>query len=347
MECACYYLRTYLSFNTWCNQHNVLFNFWTFAMNIVALDTFPINPGDLSWDAVSALGSCTIFDRTDPGEVYERVKNAVIILTNKVSLTEHLMAQLPLLTYIGVMATGYNIVDVQAARARGIVVTNVPAYGTASVAQHVFALLLELTHRTAEHSLSVHAGRWSTNRDYSYCVSPLVELAGQTMGIVGFGAIGKAVTAIASAFGMHVLVATRTPFSSTQSIKCVDLDTIFRDSDVLSLHCPLTPVTAGLVNAARLSTMKPTAFIINTSRGPIVDEEALAHALDKGRIAGAGVDVLSTEPPHPQNPLLSAKNCVITPHVGWATFAARKRLIHVVARNIAAFLNGTPRNVVS
>ncbi len=316
-------------------------------MKIVALDTFPINPGDLHWDAVSALGACALFDRTAPDEVYERAKNAEIILTNKVPLTGSLMTQLPLLTYIGVMATGYNIVDVQAARERGIVVTNVPSYSTMSVAQLVFALILELTHHTAAHSLSVHEGIWCAGRDFSYSVAPLAELAGCTMGIVGYGAIGKAVAGIASAFGMNVLVATRTPFASATSVRCVDLETVFRESDVLSLHCPLTPATAGLVNDIRLSMMKRNAFIINTSRGPIVDEQALAHALNTGCIAGAGIDVLSSEPPHPQNPLLTAKNCIITPHVGWATFAARARLIGVVAENIAAFLNGAPQNVVS
>ena len=270
-------------------------------MTIVALDTFPINPGDLNWDAVSILGTSTFFDRTAPDEIYERAKNAEIILTNKVPLTGSMMEQFPRLTYIGVMATGFNIVDVQAARARGIVVTNVPSYSTMSVAQLVFALLLELTHHAADHSLSVHEGKWSAGMDFSYRVAPLTELAGCTMGIVGYGTIGKAVAGIASAFGMNVLVAARTPFASNASVRCVDLETVFRDSDVLSLHCPLTPDTAGLVNDTRLSMMKHNAFIINTSRGPIVDEEALAGALNTGRIAGAGIDVLSTEPPHPQN----------------------------------------------
>ncbi len=316
-------------------------------MTIVALDTFPINSGDLRWDAVTGLGPCALFDRTAPDEVYNRVREADIILTNKVLLTGALMAQLPLLKYIGVMATGYNIVDVAAAREHGIVVTNVPAYSTASVAQLVFALLLEHTHHVGEHSSSVHSGAWTACSDFSFRLSPLLELAGRTMGIVGYGAIGKAVASIASAFGMDVLVATRTPFTSSHAIRCADMETVFRSSDVLSLHCPLTPETTGLVNAHRLSMMKPNAFIINTGRGPLVDEQALADALNAGRVAGAGIDVLSSEPPAAGNPLLSAKNCIITPHIGWATFAARERLIGVIADNITAYIKGAPQNVVS
>jgi glycerate dehydrogenase len=316
-------------------------------MNIVALDTYPINPGDLRWDAVTALGPTALYDRTLPAELPGRVADAGIILTNKVPITGQLMTQLPQLKYIGVMATGYNIVDIPAARAAGIIVSNVPSYSTTSVAQLVFALLLELTHHTAEHSASVHAGDWAGCADFNYRVSPLIELAGRTMGIVGYGEIGKAVAGIASAFGMNVLVATRTPFPSSKLLQCVDMETVFRESDVVSLHCPLTPETAGLVNERRLSMMKSNAIIINTSRGPIVDEPALAAALNSDRIAGAGIDVLSTEPPQPQNPLLTAKHCVITPHVGWATLAARTRLIAVIAENIAAFLRGTPQNVVS
>lgn len=316
-------------------------------MKIVALDTFPINPGDLRWDAVMSLGPCDIHDRTLPEEIYDKVKDAQIVLTNKVQLTRAMIERLPSLKYIGVMATGFNIVDVQAARERGIVVSNVPSYSTKSVAQLVFALLLELTHHVAGHSAHVHEGDWTHCKDFNFRVSPLIELAGRTMGIVGYGEIGKAVAGIASAFGMKVLVATRTPFDSTAAVQYTDLDTVFRQSDALSLHCPLTSDTTGLVNESRLSVMNPAAFIINTSRGPIVDEPALAHALNTGRIAGAGLDVLSTEPPQQQNPLLTAKNCIITPHVGWATFAARERLIGVIAGNIAAFLNGAPQNVVS
>jgi glycerate dehydrogenase len=316
-------------------------------MKIVALDTFPINPGDLRWDPVTTLGTAAIHDRTSPDEVFDRVKDAEIVLTNKVQLTGEMMTRLPLLKYIGVMATGFNIVDVQAARERGIIVSNVPSYSTTSVAQLVFALLLELTHHAAAHSDRVHEGDWAACSDFSFRVAPLIELAGGTMGIIGYGEIGKAVARIASAFGMNVIVATRTPFASTASIQCLGMDAVFSQSDVLSIHCPLTPDTSGLVNEARLAIMKPSAFIINTSRGPIVDEQALADALNAGRIAGAGIDVLSTEPPRPQNPLLIAKNCIVTPHVGWATFAARKRLIGVIAANIAAFINGAPQNVVS
>lgn len=314
-------------------------------MSIVALDTYPINPGDLSWQRVEALGNCTMYERTAPEEVYERVKEADAILTNKVALSAELFEKLPKLNYIGVMATGYNIVDVEAAHARGITVTNVPAYSTSSVAQLVFALLLELTHHAGAHSESVHAGRWATSKDFSYAVSPLIELSGGTFGIVGFGAIGKAVAQIARAFGMRVVASSRRKVEE-EGVESVDLEKLFRESDVISLHCPLTPETKHLVDEERLALMKPSAFLINTSRGPIVDEAALALALDQGKIAGAGIDVVSTEPPSKENPLLSAKNCVITPHIGWATFAARTRLIDVIADNLRSYQEGAPVNAV-
>jgi glycerate dehydrogenase len=315
-------------------------------MKIIALDTYPINPGDLSWTGVTELGDCTLYDRTSAAEIYERARGAEIILTNKVPLTRQMMEQLPGLKYIGVMATGYNIVDTEAAHERGITVTNVPAYSTQSVAQLVFALLLELTHHAGAHSSTVHEGKWASCEDFSYRETPLVELAGLTMGIVGYGAIGQAVAAVAHAFGMRVLASKRTPFQSTDVAEYADTETVFREADVVTLHCPLTPETKHLVNASRIGLMKPSAFLINTSRGPIVDEEALAAALNAGKIAGAGIDVLSTEPPSKDNPLLEAKNCVITPHIGWATFAARTRLIRVIADNIRAFQSGSPRNVV-
>lgn len=315
-------------------------------MNIVVLDGYAMNPGDLSWDPLHALGAVTLYDRTAAQEIVPRAADAEIIITNKVPFTLDTIAQLPRLRYLGVTATGYNIIDVAAAKERNITVTNVPAYSTESVAQLVFALVLEFTHRIGHHADAVRNGRWSTNPDFAFWDFPLTELAGKTFGIVGYGNIGKAVTRIAAAFGMRVLVATRsTP--SHPSIEKVDLETLLRRSDIVSLHCPLTPQTDKLISASTLELMKPTALLINTGRGGLVDEQALADALNNGRIAGAGLDVLSAEPPSIQNPLLSAKNTIITPHIAWASFAARTRLMEVVVNNVRAFLSGHPVNVVS
>jgi glycerate dehydrogenase len=315
-------------------------------MNIVVLDGYPLNPGDLSWNELSALGSSVVYDRTAPEEIVSRVQDAQIILTNKVPLTRETINKLPQLRYIGVLATGYNIVDVAAAKEKGIIVTNVPAYSTHSVAQTVFALLLELTHRVRTHADLVRDGAWSANPDFSFWKGELIELAGKTMGIVGFGNIGRAVANIASAFGMTVIVSTRSQKSSAVSIHCVDIVTLFKTADVISLHCALTEETKHLVNVQRLAVMKPTAFLINTSRGGLVDEQALADALNNGRIAGAGLDVLSVEPPPSNHPLLSAKNCVVTPHFAWATVEARRRLMTAVVENVRAFINRAPINVV-
>lgn len=315
-------------------------------MKIVVLDGHTLNPGDLSWEDLKALGDCTVHERTSRHELVTRARGAEALLTNKVVLDAGVIADLPDLKYIGVLATGYNVVDVDAARKRGIVITNVPAYSTDSVAQLVFALLLEIANAVHRHSESVRAGKWSESLDFSYHETPLVELAGLTMGVVGFGAIGQAVTKIAQAFGMNVIVHTRNP-KAAEAVNFVDLETVFSKSDVLTLHCPLTPETEKLVNSERLKTMKKTAVLINTSRGPVVDENALAQALDSGQIAAAGVDVLSTEPPSPDNPLLQARNCVITPHIAWATLAARKRLMDTVVRNVEAWMSGQPVNVVS
>jgi glycerate dehydrogenase len=309
-------------------------------MRIVVLDGFTLNPGDLSWDALRALGDCVVHDRTAAPDVVARARGAAIVLTNKTVLDRAALAQLPDLRYVGVLATGYNVVDMAAAAQRGVTVTNVPAYGTRAVAQHTFALLLELAQRVGEQAAAVREGRWCACPDFSFCDHPLVELDGLTMGIVGYGNIGRSVAEIARAFGMRVLVNSRRVAGS------VDLDVLFGESDVLSLHCPLTPETRGLVNAARLARMKPTAFLLNTGRGPLVDEGDLADALNAGRLAGAGLDVLSVEPPPPTNPLLNARNCLITPHVGWAARAARERLMHEAVANVRAFLSGTPRNVV-
>ncbi len=316
-------------------------------MHIVVLDAYTLNPGDLSWDELKALGSCNIYDRTGPDPVLARAANAEIILLNTVVFMRDVLERLPKLRYIGVLATGTNVVDLAVARARGIPVTNVPAYSTRSVAQVAFALLLELTHHVGHHAQSVRGGRWTRSQDFCYWDFPLVELDGLTMGIIGFGRIGQAVAELAHAFGMKVLACSPslTPFPS--SVRLVDLETLFRQSDVVSLHCPLTSQTKHLVNAERLAWMKPTAFLLNTSRGSVVDEPALAAALNVGRIAGAGLDVLSVEPPLADNPLLAAKNCIITPHHAWASGAARVRLMHIAVENVRAFLAGQPQNVVN
>ena len=316
-------------------------------MNIVVLDGHTLNPGDLSWAPLESLGDCTIYDRTPADETLVRAADAEIVLTNKTALPRETIERLPRLQYIGVLATGYNIVDVEAARRRGITVTNVPDYATNAVVQAVFAHLLNLTLHTADHGRGVADGRWSRSPDFSYWDYPLVELAGLTMGIVGFGRIGRATGELARAFGMKVLAFdVNPPDAAPEGVQFVSLDDLFSRSDVVSLHCPLTADTQGLVDGKRLASMRPTSYLINTSRGPLVDETALAEALDAGRIAGAGLDVLATEPPPIDNPLLRAKNCCITPHIAWATTAARRRLLDTVVANVRAFLAGKPQNVV-
>lgn len=317
-------------------------------MNIVVLDGHTLNPGDLSWSALAALGTLQVFDRTPPSEVVSRAAGAEIVLTNKTVLTAAVIAVLPRLRCIGVLATGYNVVDLAAARARGIPVTHVPAYSTPSVAQLTFALLLELTHHVGRHSDGVHAGRWTRSPDFCYWETPLVELAGGTFGIVGFGQVGRAVARLAAAFEMQVLAHTRRPpATAPEGVRFTDLETLLRASDVVSLHCPLTPETQHLINAQRLALMKPNAYLLNTGRGPLVDEAALAGALNAGRLAGAGLDVLGSEPPAPDHPLLGVRHCVITPHLGWATRAARERLMRQAVENVRAFLAGRPVNVVN
>jgi glycerate dehydrogenase len=316
-------------------------------MNIVVLDGFALNPGDLSWEALKSLGSCTIYDRTSPAEVMKRSVPADILLTNKTPLGRAELEQLPNLKYVGVLATGTNIVDLGTARARSIPVTNVPAYGTRSVAQATIALLLELAQHVGDHAAGVREGRWSRNADWCYWERELVELDGLTLGIVGFGRIGQAVARLGEALGMKVLAVTSREKPAPAGVEIVELETLFRQSDVVSLHCPLTPATRNLVNAERLLLMKPTAFLLNTSRGQLIDEAALAEALNSGRIAGAAVDVLSAEPPPADHVLLRARNCIITPHQAWATRAARSRLMAIAVENIRAFLGGQPRNVVN
>jgi glycerate dehydrogenase len=317
-------------------------------MKIVILDGFTLNPGDLSWDGLKSLGDCEIYDRTSPDEVVKRAADAELVLTNKTVLTREQINRLPKLKYIGVLATGYNIVDVAAARERGVPVTNVPTYGTRSVAQMTFALLLELTQHVGHHAQTVNEGRWARSPDFCYWDYPLMELDGLTMGIVGFGRIGRTVADLAVAFGMKVLAHSRTiPQEKSQNIDFVDLARLFRTADVVSLHCPLTTETKHLVNAERLSSMKATAFLLNTSRGPLIDESALAKALNSDQIAGAAVDVLEAEPPRADNPLFTAKNSLITPHIAWATRSARARLMATAVANAKAFLEGKLQNVVN
>ena len=315
--------------------------------SITVLDGHTLNPGDLSWDPILALGECTFHERTPAGLTVERAANAQIVLTNKVVLDKAIIQQLPRLRYIGVTATGTNVVDLAAARGQSITVTNVPGYGTNSVAQMTFALLLELAHRAGDHSISVRSGGWSRSPDFCYWNSPLVELDGLALGLIGYGEIARHVATIARAFGMRILVHTRTPGPDEDGIRFVSLDSLFQESDVVSLHCPLTPETKGIIGERTLALMKPSAYLINTARGPLVDEAALADALNSGRIAGAGLDVLSAEPPPPDNPLLQARDCIITPHIAWATKAARERLLAITVANIRSFLAGTPQNVVS
>ncbi len=317
-------------------------------MKIVILDGFTTNGGDLSWNGISELGDLTVYDRTAPGEVIDRCLGAEAVLTNKVIITDEVMQALPQLKYIGVMATGYNVVDIDAARRRGIVVTNVPAYSTPSVAQMVFAHLLNITNQVALHDRQVHEGRWAGNQDFCFYSAPLIELAGKQMGIVGLGQTGSAVAKIALALGMRVMAFTSKPQESLpEGIIKGSLDEMFATSDVVSLHCPLTPDTKHIVNAARLATMKPSAIVINTGRGPLVNEQDLADALNNGTIAAAAVDVLSTEPPAADNPLLSARNCHITPHIAWASQAARARLIDTLASNLKGYISGNVVNNVA
>jgi glycerate dehydrogenase len=321
-------------------------------MKIVVLDGYTLNPGDLSWGELEQLGTCQVYDRTPADKVLERAAGARIVLTNKTVLSAETLAALSALQYVGVLATGTNVVDAQAARRRGIPVTNVPGYSTASVAQMVFALLLEMTSQVGHHARLVREGAWSASPDFAFWDRPLIELDGLTLGVVGFGAIGRRVAALARAFGMTVLVHTRHPekyqgIGVAESVEFTDLDTLIGRSDVVSLHCPLTPETERMVDAARLARMKPGARLINTGRGPLVDEAALAEALNSGRLAGAGLDVLSSEPPPAGNPLLQAENSVITPHIAWATRAARQRLMTIAVANVRDFLTGSSSNVVN
>jgi len=317
-------------------------------MKIVVLDGHTLNPGDLSWESLEALGETAIYDRTPEEQIVERARGAQVVLVNKAPLSRETLDQLPDLKFIGVLATGYNIVDVDAAAERGIPVCNVPTYGTQSVAQMAFAHILNLTQHVAYHSDTVKAGRWAQADDWCYWDYPLIELMDLTLGIVGYGRIGRQVGILGKAFGMRVIACDAyVAESGDPEIAMVDLDALLRESDVVTLHCPLTPETESMMNAQRIAQMKPSAFLINTSRGPLVDQEALAEALNSDRIAGAGLDVLAVEPPIADNPLLTAKNCYITPHIAWATASARRRLMDTAVDNVRAFAEGRLQNVVN
>lgn len=317
-------------------------------MKIVLLDAHTANPGDLSWQPLEAIAPCEVHARTPLDQTVARCAGAEIVITNKAPLTREIIAALPDLKYIGVTATGFNVVDVVAAKERGIVVTNVPGYSTPAVAQHVIALMLEMTNHVGHAAQSVADGGWVRCPDFCYYDHPIIELSGRTLGIIGYGEIGSAVARIAVAFGMKVLASKRTwKEPPPAGVTAAEIDDIFHHSDVISLHCPLTDATKHLVGERTLGLMKPSAMIINTGRGPLVDEPALAQALNSGRIAGAGLDVLSVEPAKADNPLLTAKNCLVTPHVAWASRESRARLIDITAANLQAFLAGKPMNVVN
>lgn len=318
-------------------------------MKIVMLDGYVLNPGDISWSGFEKLGEFACYDRTPDDQVAERIGDAEIVITNKSKITRDTLAARPNIRYIGVTATGYDIVDAAAAKERGIPVTNVPSYGTMSVAQLVFALLLEICHHVGHHDASVKAGRWASCPDYSYWDYPLIELDGKTMGIVGYGRIGRAVANIAVAMGMRVLAATRATRSGTDDNGAMyaGVDEVLANSDVVSLHTPLTDATRGMIDAAAIAKMRDGAILINTSRGPLVVEEDVRAALASGKLYHYAADVVSAEPIHPDNPLLAAPNCILTPHIAWAPKAARERLMRVASENLAAFLAGRPVNVVN
>lgn len=318
-------------------------------MKIVILDGYTTNPGDLSWDWLSAYGDVTVYDRTPQEKIAERTRDAEIVVTNKTPLGKTEIDQMLNLRFVALLSTGYNVVDGAYLRQKGIPVSNIPAYSTGAVAQLVFAFLTAFTNRVALHSEAVHAGEWSRCPDFCFWKAPLAELAGKTLGIIGFGGIGQKVADIAAAFDMHVLAVSghETDQSARKNFQWTTLEDLAARSDFITLHCPLTDKTENLVDAAFLSRCKPTAYLINTARGPVVDARALADALNEGRLAGAGLDVLTTEPPADDNPLLHAKNCLITPHIAWAGYETRARLMSILKENFAAFAEGTPIHVVN
>lgn len=317
-------------------------------MQIVVLDGYAENPGDLSWQGLEQLGALTVYDRTAPADIISRIGDAEIVFTNKTPLTEDVFAACPKIRFVGCLSTGYNIVDCAAARARNIPVCNIPGYGTMAVAQFTFALLLELCSRVAHHSDAVHAGRWTACADFCFWDYPLTELAGKTMGIIGFGEIGRAVGRIARAMGMNVLATGSRPTEEGLAIaRYVELEELLEQSDVVSLHCPLFPQTTGIINEKTIARMKDGAILLNTARGGCLVEQDVADALNRGKLSGAAMDVVSTEPISADNPLLGAKNCLITPHIAWAAREPRQRLMDIAVENLRAFLDGHPQNVVN
>lgn len=316
-------------------------------MRIVVLDGYALNPGDLSWGGIEKLGDCTIYDRTSSEFIVERAIDADVIFTNKVILDKGVIEKLPSLKFIGVLATGFNVVDTVAAKTAGIVVCSIPAYSTQSVAQMVFSHILNFAQNISVHATSVSKGDWVNSTDFAYWLTPQTELAGKTMGIIGFGQIGQSVAKIALAFGMKVIFNNRSKKNTEINATQVELDTLFEESDYISINCPLTDDNKGFINKTSLKKMKASAFLINTGRGPLINEHDLADALNTGQIAGAGLDVLSLEPAAPDNPLPKAKNCFITPHIAWATFEARQRLMQIATNNLIAFSKGNPINVVN
>lgn len=318
-------------------------------MKMVVLDGAALNPGDLDWANLEHFGQLTVYDRTEVADIVDLAKDADVVFTNKVPLNAATLDALPNLKYIGVLATGYNMIDIDHARRRGVVVTNIPGYSSHSVVQLTFALLLELCHRVQRHSDSVFDGKWSRSLDFSFWDYPLIELAGKNLGIIGFGDIGQRVADVGAALGMQVIGYSRTQTDQSHRpyFRWASLDNLLEESDVVTIHSPLTPQTQGLINADSLAKMKPTAFLLNTARGPIIEEADLANALNEGMIAGAGLDVLSVEPPPSDNPLLSAQNCIITPHIAWATKEARTRLMGITIDNLQAYVDGNTINVVN
>ncbi|MCB2359866.1 D-2-hydroxyacid dehydrogenase [Clostridium estertheticum] len=317
-------------------------------MKIVVLDGFTLNPGDLSWKEFEKLGELKVYDRTSLDEIVDRAYDCEIILTNKTPLSMDTLKKLPKIKYIGVLATGYNVVDVKAAKEMGIIVTNTPAYGTNSVAQFVFALLLEICHHVGEHNEVVRKGAWTNSKDFCFWNYPMIELAGKTMGIIGMGRIGVVTSTIALAFGMNVLAYNPSKKESliSDTFKYVELDQLYQGADVISLHCPLFEETKGIINKESIKKMKDGVIIINTSRGPLIVEEDLADALNSGKVAGVGLDVISVEPVQMDNPLIRAKNCLITPHIAWAPKESRERLMNIAVENLAQFVKGRPINIV-
>ena len=318
-------------------------------MKIVVLDGYTLNPGDISWVGLEALGEVTVYDRTKPEEVVERIGDAEVVYTNKTPITRDTLDQCGNIRFIGVLATGYNIIDIEAAKEKGIPVSNIPTYGTDAVAQYAIALLLELCHHIGEHSDAVKNGEWTSNPDWCFWKHPLVELAGKTMGIIGFGRIGQDTGKIAQALGMKVLAfdAYKRPELESETCRYADLDTLLAESDVISLHCPLFPDTEGIINKDTIAKMKTGVMIINDSRGPLIVEEDLRDALNSGKVAGAALDVVSTEPIKMDNPLLSAKNVILTPHIAWAPKESRQRLMDIAVENLQCFVDGAPQNVVN